>query len=322
MDKNILIASCTLDEATYGPVVSQLNKHGYEVVVFEADKVAEGTIPFSVKVDSDLGTTIQYNESQLALDSLGAAWYRRAEHFYGTSDTKNLTIDAERTALQSGVWNLIPDNTWLNTPKLMPAANKKLVQLDVAVIVGFQIPKTVITNQWRPIHEELPEDIIYKSSNPLFYDDEKVLTMFTTPFQNAHGKLPVNRNPFPGIWQEQLSKSREWRITAVGDETFDVAIYTSDQAKDDWRKHQLDPKMVEFRHEVFPNNLREKCIKYLGEFGLRFGAFDFIEDEDGKITFLECNPNGQYMWLEEALDLPIACAITDELIKIAKEHSC
>ncbi len=319
MNKNILIASCTLDEATYGPVVSQLNGRGYEVIVFEADMVAEGTKPFSVKVNNDSGITILYDDTQLTLNSLGAAWYRRAEHFYGTSDTKHLAIDSERTTLQSGVWNLIPDNTWLNAPRLMPAAGKKLAQLDTAVRIGFQIPRTIVTNQWQPIHDELPEDIVYKASNPLFYDDEKVLTMFTTPFQNAEGKLPLNKNPYPGIWQEQMKKAREWRITAVGEETFDAAIYTNDEAKDDWRKHQLDPKMVEFSQEVFPCDLREKCVKYLGEFGLRFGAFDFIEDKDGKITFLECNPNGQYMWLEEELGLPISQAIASELINIARQ---
>lgn len=43
-----------------------------------------------------------------------------------------------------------------------------------------------------------------------------------------------------------------------------------------------------------------------------------IEDPDGRIVFLECNPNGQYGWLEEQLGFPISQAIAGELIKIAK----
>ncbi len=49
------------------------------------------------------------------------------------------------------------------------------------------------------------------------------------------------------------------------------------------------------------------------------GAFDFIENEDG-ITFLECNLNGQYLWLEEDLGLPISEAIADELAARAGQH--
>lgn len=321
MNKNVLIASCTLDEATYGPVATKLIEWGYEVLVFEADKVADGVTPFSVKIDNDLGTSIQYNKAHLALASLGAAWYRRADHFYGTNDTKHLAIDSERASLQSGIWNLIPDGTWLNAPRLIPAASKKLTQLDFAVKIGFNVPETVISNHWQPILDDLPEDIIFKSSSPLFYDDQNVLTMFTTPFDNSIEKLPINQNPFPGIWQSALEKAREWRITVVGDETFDAAIYTHEFAKDDWRKHQLIPGRVDFRNETFPDHLKERCIKYLGMFGLRFGAFDFIEDQTGKITFLECNPNGQYGWLEESLDLPISAAIADELISISKSTS-
>lgn len=321
MNKNVLIASCTLDEATYGPVATKLSERGHEVLIFEADKVADGTTAFSVNIDNNLGTIINYKDETLTVESIGAAWYRRADHFYGTSDTKYLAIDSERGILQNGLWNLISDRTWLNAPRLIPSASKKLAQLDLAVKIGFQIPETVISNHWQPILDDLPEDIIFKSSSPLFYDDQNVLTMFTTPFENSIEKLPINQNPFPGIWQSAIKKAREWRITVVGDETFDAAIYTHESAKDDWRKHQLIPGRVDFRKEPFPEHLKERCIKYLGMFGLRFGAFDFIEDHEGEITFLECNPNGQFGWLEETLGLPITTAITDELVSIAKDKS-
>lgn len=316
MNKNVLIASSTLDEPTYGPVAAHLSERGCEVLVFEADKVAEGTKSLSIKIDNESGTTIHYNNTQLVLASLGAAWYRRARHFYNTGDTKHLAIDSERAALQDGVWNLIPDNTWLNAPRIIPSASKKLTQLDTANKLGFRIPNTIVSNQWESILNELPKDIIYKSSSPMFYDDGTVMTMFTTPFQNTRNTLPSDRNPYPGIWQERLPKSREWRITAVGEETFDAAVYTDEHSKDDWRKRQLIPGAVEFRREPFPDEHKEKCIQYLGAMGLRFGAFDFVEDHDGQIIFLECNPNGQFKWLEDTLDMPITNAIADELIKI------
>lgn len=123
--------------------------------------------------------------------------------------------------------------------------------------------------------------------------------------------------PFPGFWQSYLHKQREWRITIVGRETFDAEIYTDKPAKDDWRVHQ-NSAAVEFKRGTFPADQKEKCFEYLDAMGLRVGMFDFVESPDGTITFLECNPNGQYGWLEDSLGFPIADTIANELSIIAE----
>lgn len=54
-------------------------------------------------------------------------------------------------------------------------------------------------------------------------------------------------------------------------------------------------------------------LAFLREFGLWFGTFDFVVTPDGEWVMLECNPFGQYGWLEEALDLPITATLADLL---------
>ncbi|HKR48207.1 MAG TPA: hypothetical protein VJT72_01285 [Pseudonocardiaceae bacterium] len=44
-----------------------------------------------------------------------------------------------------------------------------------------------------------------------------------------------------------------------------------------------------------------------------FGAFDFAVTTTGEWIMFECNPFGQYGWLEDALDLPITSALADLL---------
>jgi glutathione synthase/RimK-type ligase-like ATP-grasp enzyme len=46
---------------------------------------------------------------------------------------------------------------------------------------------------------------------------------------------------------------------------------------------------------------------------LRFGAFDFLVSPSRGWVFLECNPSGQWAWIEEATGQPIASAIADAL---------
>jgi len=53
--------------------------------------------------------------------------------------------------------------------------------------------------------------------------------------------------------------------------------------------------------------------RFLDTFGLHFGAFDFAVTPGGEWIMLECNPFGEYGWLEDKLDLPITSALADLL---------
>jgi len=44
-----------------------------------------------------------------------------------------------------------------------------------------------------------------------------------------------------------------------------------------------------------------------------FGAFDFVIEPNGAWRFLECNANGQWLWLEHEVGLSIASALADLL---------
>ena len=46
---------------------------------------------------------------------------------------------------------------------------------------------------------------------------------------------------------------------------------------------------------------------------LTFGAIDLIETPSGEYVFLEVNPNGQWLWIDDLLQLGISDAITDWL---------
>jgi glutathione synthase/RimK-type ligase-like ATP-grasp enzyme len=217
------------------------------------------------------------------------------------------------------MWAAVPENAWLNSPVNILHAEQKFSQLAVAHKLGFTVPDTITTNRWEEVIASLPKDIVFKIAHiyAMYSEPDDIQTVYTTPLTNSQDKLPVQGNPFPGLWQARVDKAREWRITVVGDTTFDAAVYTSEDAKDDWRRHTGKPSAVTFKSEPFPDELKAKCIEYLRYYKLRFGAFDFIEDRDGRIVFLECNTNGQYKWLEDELGFPISSAIACELAGIA-----
>ncbi len=315
----IFIASCSQDIATWGPVAEKLHANSYDTIIYEADKVALGSVAMSVQVSNAGDFELVYDHTRVYVHDIGSAWYRRASFFSSQDDDvlSQISLDAERRAIQASIWDAIPNARWLNAPNIMSQAEHKLTQLRIAGELGFSVPKTIVSNSWSDIEAQLDKEIIFKPSYGLFYRADDPVQVFTTRLINSHDTLPVTDNPFPGIWQNYTSKRKEWRVTAVGDEIFAAAIYTQNDAKDDWRKHQTSTG-VEFAAEQFDDDLGQKCVAYLGRMGLQFGAFDFIETPDGETVFLECNPNGQYGWLEQGLNLPISNSIARVLQRTAQ----
>lgn len=319
----ILIATNSHDEATVTPVVAELNQSGYEALVYEADRVATGEVALSIAVSQSNGLTIAYDHEPFYPMQFGAAWLRKPSNFNVQKAHEDratrLSIDRERRAAQAILWDSIPDERWLNAPRATIDAQEKIGQLVLARELGFTIPDTIVSNSWPAITDALPGgNIAFKTFGGVLHSTTSTKAAFTKHFAHEEN-LPQNAMPFPGILQRSIGKKREWRVTVVGDDVFPVAIYTDESAKDDWRLHQ-QTAAVSFRTEPFPDDLRQRCQSFLARCSLRYGAFDFIEDDE-RIVFLEVNPAGQYQWLEDELGLPISRAISRELIAIAKSHA-
>ncbi len=321
MAKSILIFSSSYDKPTTASVIAQLRRHGYEIVDLEADKVATGAVPFTITLTRD-GYHIVYDGAAFAPWRIAAAWLRRP--IFSDPMTRSAasgSLDAERRASLQLIEDVVPDNRWLNSPATLGKheANHKLSQLLLAQECGFLTPTTLITNEWKTIATILGPKIVFKS----FWGQRKTADgnyiVYTTPFDNTAAVVPPAKgSPFPGIWQNNLPKKREWRITVVGDKTFDAAIYhDGKRTKDDWRLHSAASDL-HWRQEPFPEAERRKCLTYCRKAGLRMGMLDFIETPNGEMIFLECNPNGQYHWLEDVLGFRLSEAVADELMKIAE----
>lgn len=317
--KPVFIASNSFDREVFEPVAGALQKRGHDIIVYKADKVASGEIDLTIQIGRQ-ACAISYDGKQLHPEAIGAAWLRRPTMFGakvpGEDTALRRSLDSERRAAQSIIFDMIPEERWLNSPAATGKAQEKLQQLVLAQTLGFTIPDTVVSNRWDAILDRIDtEDIAFKMFSGVLQRANSSTAAFTKQFNRHSGDLPVEALPFPGIAQQFLAKKREWRITVIGDEVFPVAIYTDEVAKDDWRKHQ-GTSHVRLKPELPPEGVDERCRAMLNFYGIGYGAFDFCED-DSALTFLEMNPSGQYYWLETELGLPLSEAIADELSRIA-----
>lgn len=325
MNGNILIASSSIDEHAFRPVSEILRGSGFSVVIYLSDKVLEGKEHLNVSLQTDGTLEIAYNGHAISPGKVDAAWYRKIGGFSRISTATDLAkqqyINNEVKLFHDTIWASYPENIWLNSPENIRRAERKIGQLTLAQKLGFNVPKTIISSDWEFIKGELfneSPEIIVKMLRGVIGEDNKTKALYTTRLDSDNTNELANTTiPFPGIYQPYIAKSREWRVTVVGENVFSAAILTTAAAKDDWRKLQAT-SAVEFKAGNLPDDVTEKCTKFLGSMGLKYGAFDFVETPDGEMIFLECNPNGQYGWLEEELGFPISNAIATELINIAK----
>ncbi len=63
----------------------------------------------------------------------------------------------------------------------------------------------------------------------------------------------------------------------------------------------------------YPAEIEQGLRTSMAQMSLTYTAVDFAVTNCGEWIMFECNPFGQYRWLEDALDLPITSALADLL---------
>lgn len=312
----ILIAS-THENSLAAKVSRILQAKLHDVVLLATDEIANRKEKFSALIAPDT-RSLTYQNREIPLESIDAAWYWHAEASLDQTRASHSALEREIQQSFYGVFAGIDDRRWINPPYHIRNTQEKLSQMFFAMDVGLHIPPNVIANHWDAI-EGLGSRTIIKMPVVGLLEGETPKVMHTTILSRKQRQLLRETSSFPGVHQPYILKKREWRITVVGDAVFPVAIYTTLDAKDDWRRHQHRDGKVRFVSEpLLDKSIGEKCKALLQKLGLRYGAFDFIETPEGQMIFLEVNSAGQYGWLEQELDLPISEAIADLLVHIAE----
>lgn len=204
---------------------------------------------------------------------------------------------------ESITYNMAPYAWWVNDKNAAIRAHSKLLQLKTAVNCGLTIPITLCSNDPIEIryfilkHEA--EGVIYKPLCTSFWFEETHIKVSYTSQINFLG-LPDNAilQTTPGIFQKEIKKKFELRITCFGD--YLVAAQINSQAikngQVDWRA--AEPDKLGIKPYALSPLLEEKIRLFMRKMGLVFGCIDMIIDEYDEAIFLEVNEQGQFLWKE------------------------
>ena len=247
--------------------------------------------------------------NSVADDDYEVVWWRRARKPFipkqSTHPSDYVFVARENDLFfESFTTNLAPNAWWINNKESARKANFKLLQLKIASECRMKIPTTLCSNDPLEIQQFLHKyntcGVIYK---PLcansWFEKERVKISYTSrvTLEDIPKFRPLQQTP--GIFQTEIKKKYELRITCFGDYIVPAKIDSQAQLDGiiDWRT--INKNLVKVDKYKLPVNLEFKIRAFMREMGIVFGTIDFIVNENNEYIFIGVNEQGQFLWIEE-----------------------
>jgi ATP-grasp ribosomal peptide maturase len=300
------------DDPTADDVIRELNARAVPVARFNpADIGSALTVTAEFGGNRALSGWLRTPSRRVNLADVRSVYWRRPtwpqfEHLD--------SADAEFAAAQvrsglRGILLAMPGARWVNDPEANRRADYKPLQLAAAVQAGFTVPATLVTSDADAARDFIKRhgSVICKALRwtPYRGSDGVGMTTWTEPVSAE--EIDDSLGAAPHLFQARVDKVADLRVVVVGDRVFAVRI---DSGLLDWRR---DYSALKYSVITPPKGLGPALVAFLHRLGLVSGSFDLCIDQAGDLHWLEVNPNGQWGWLAEATDLPIAAAFADLL---------
>ena len=257
-------------------------------------------------------------------DDVGAIWWRlkpKMKFEEKTMDEVEIEkfVTREWMGILSALEDFLEDKFWINPRSVDTKIRNKPYQLSIASSSELKIPKGIITNNFAHVMDlnSQHNPLIYKPLSYLIIPSDRLILYANLLSNEELVAASQNISRAPSIYQEYIEKDYELRITVIGEDIYPVKIYsqTNENTIIDWRKDQLN---LEYELVSLDPEFEESLRNLHNNFNLIYGAYDFIVTPEGEHVFLEVNPVGQWLWLEEELGLDISQSIADLLTNACK----
>jgi hypothetical protein len=254
------------------------------------------------------------NNAELSLADCGVVWWRRPQSFQIASEVTNpgyrgFALSESQEAF-AGLW-LALDAFWVNDPTRDQAAGRKVSQLKLARDVGLETPITLVTN----CPEEARNFVRKRGA------DRTIYKAFSATAQHWRETRLLKSNEIellesvkfaPVIFQEYVPAKVDLRITIMGENVFAAAIYSQETSYPvDFRMDMGAGRVETF---VLPSEIVARLHTFMERLGLVYGAIDMRLTPDGRYVFLEINPAGQWLFVEERTRQPMTEAFISLLV--------
>lgn len=234
-----------------------------------------------------------------------SVWWRRSPPSdvpQGVNRSHNEYRQAECDGFLQGLLWAVPA-LWVNDPRAERVASRKVVQLTAARQAGLAVPSTLITNDPDRAAEFVTGrgPTIYKRTGTSRSEFSET-RLFGPDDHERLGSIRAS----PTTFQDYIEAEADLRVVWVAGEAWPVRI--DSQSGAGWLDSRLD-NTVEFTLWDLPDDVSAALDRCMQRLGLTFGVVDLRIGVDGKIYFLEVNPQGQFAYLEFKTGAPIFASL-------------
>ncbi|MEP2030201.1 MAG: MvdC/MvdD family ATP grasp protein [Paracoccaceae bacterium] len=295
-------------------VLEQLTKNRVPAAMFDTAVFPNNASLSIHQTGGGQQADLSFEGANLDMGSVRRVWWRRPRGF--TPDAA-LTrpedfnfVHNESHAAIGGLWRSL-DAEWINDPLLDEAAARKVWQLKVANELGLRTPKTLITNDnqaaMRFVEAQGNKGTIYKAFTATEEDWRE------TRLLKPEEKRELDQVKYaPVIFQEYIKADIDLRITMIGEDIFPAAVYSGEtEYKVDFRMTFHDARV---EAHVLPDEIVTKLRKLMKKLGLIYGAIDMRLTPHGEYVFLEINPSGQWLFIEDRTGQKMTDAFVSRLM--------
>ncbi len=271
---------------------------------------------------------------ELEVADVGAVWMRKKAAFRfpagPLAPQERAFAEAETEQLLLGLLYSL-DCYWMSHPGALRGAIWKNEQLQRAARLGFAVPPSIFTNRRASVEafrRLAAYGIVFKalSSASLAADEvppeERTAGMLpTTRIGDEHEGMLDSVAETPCFFQHHIAKRHEVRATVIGDRVFAARIHSQDDPRtaNDWRDMSAE---IRYEPETLPAEIERRCLDFVHSYGLTFGAIDLIVTPGGDHVFLENNPVGQFLFVEQLVpELDMTGAVAACLVAGARARS-
>lgn len=307
MMKQILVMAIPNDYHTMAVQWGVEQLGGIVKIWVPGDLPDKSSISISI-VEGDTQVRFSSGNTHFNCDDIGVVWNRR----YSIPVAPEDASPHDQPAIQRESYEQVRSTIFttshgaiaINDPSAQYAADRKAFQVRTASMVGFAVPPTLFSNNYADIlefHREHGPLIAKPHQQYAWVTSGGTLSHLTFEMPEPTESLRKSIEHCPLIIQKKVERAFEVRLVMMGN-TITAAKMTdlSDDGILDSRKAMCSGAM-EFSLIDPPREVAELCGKYMAALGLRMGMFDFIIDANGVWYFLECNEQGQFLFVEQAL---------------------
>jgi glutathione synthase/RimK-type ligase-like ATP-grasp enzyme len=218
----------------------------------------------------------------------------------------------EAEAAFRGLMSLLGHAFWVNLPASLWAAESKVRQLRVAASAGLTIPRTLVTSdpaRAREFYQACAGRMIVKVFRGQVGPRMQFQMIHTSRVLPHHLEQFDRIRQSPCIFQEEVPKDADLRITIIGRRLFSVEIRSQSNSLD-WR---AESARATYEPTTLPPAVEAACWGLVRYWQLASAAIDMIRRPDGEYVFLEINAHNDWLWIESITGLPMIATMADLL---------